>query len=400
MPYIELGSTAYSRAMIGMLLGSIVTFAIMYSPQPLMSVFSEEYHISPSTASFTISLTTLALAVCLLFVSQFANAWGRKKVMSLSLVCTSLLAIASSFCPNFYLFLFLRFIEGISVAGFPSVAIAYLNEEISPLSIGKVIGIYVAGTAIGGFMGRVVIGGLTDLFSWHIAFFILGLISLAFSLWFWLYLPESRNFKQTSFSFKSWQAQAKACLTNQNLRYVYAIGFVVMGIYIALLNYVGYLLTKEPYNLSQTIFGFLFAVNLIGTWSSILFGKLADHHSRVHVTCLAITLLIAGALLTLHPALLIKIIGITVFVFGFFASHSVASSWVGLLAAKEIKAQASSLYLLFYYGGSSLIGWSGGIFLADFGWNGLISYICTLALLLGFVLIQAKPSLSLSFEKS
>ncbi|MEV2909190.1 hypothetical protein ABNF65_11215 [Paenibacillus larvae] len=36
-----------------------------------------------------------------------------------------------------------------------------LNEEFSPKAIG--MGVYVAGTALGGFLGRVIIGGLTDL---------------------------------------------------------------------------------------------------------------------------------------------------------------------------------------------------------------------------------------------
>lgn len=36
-----------------------------------------------------------------------------------------------------------------------------LNEEFSPKAIG--MGVYVAGTALGGFLGWVIIGGLTNL---------------------------------------------------------------------------------------------------------------------------------------------------------------------------------------------------------------------------------------------
>ncbi|WP_058303388.1 MFS transporter [Gorillibacterium timonense] len=378
MDYVEIGSRTHRRAAIGMLLGSIVSFAIMYSPQPLISLFSKEYGISAGTAGLAVSVTTMALSVSLLFVSILSNRWGRKLIMSVSLLSTSILAIASAFVHDFQLFLVIRFLEGISVAGFPSVAMAYLNEEFSPKSIGKIMGIYVAGTSIGGFVGRIVIGALTDLFSWQISLVMLGSISLLCSLWFWLYLPASRNFAAKKTSLSVWSKEMLVNLRNRDLLRLFAIGFLLMGIYISVLNYIGYPLTHAPYNLSQTVFGFLFVVNLAGTYSSLLFGRLADRFPRSHVLGFAMAIFTAGVLLTLNHLLVLKIIGVALVAFGFFAAHSVASGWVGILASREHKAHASSCYLLFYYAGSSLIGWSGGTFLTHYSWNGLVYYLCAL----------------------
>jgi MFS transporter, YNFM family, putative membrane transport protein len=372
MDYIEIGSRQYRKALVCMLVGSLVTFATLYCPQPLLSVFSEQYHVSPATASFTISFATGALAVSMLFVPILTNAWGRKRVMSISLFLTSLLAILSAFCHNFQLLLTLRLLEGISLAGFPATAMAYLGEEFSPRSIGRIMGVYVAGTGVGGFVGRVVIGTLTDFYSWQLALLSLGIFSLLCSIWFWLNLPESRNFRRVTISFAHWAESLKAGLSHKNLLYLYGIGFLAMGAYVVVLNYIGYPLRRAPYHLSQTLLGLLFVVNLVGLWSSVLFGKLADRFPRVRVISWAMALFISGAFLTLHWLLWVKIVGLTVLVFGFFASHAVASGWIGVVAPREIKAQASSLYLLFYYTGSSLIGWSGGFFWARFGWSGVI----------------------------
>lgn len=49
-------------------------------------------------------------------------------------------------------------------------------------SIGSVIGSYVAGTAIGGFTGRIIIGALTDLLDRHAAFMVQGIVCLLGSL--------------------------------------------------------------------------------------------------------------------------------------------------------------------------------------------------------------------------
>lgn len=389
MKYIEIGSKAHKNASAGVLIGSTVTFAIMYSPQPLISLYSKQYHIRPETASLSISLTAIALAISLIFVSLLANGWSRKIFMSISLIITSLLSILTSFTESFTLFLIIRFLEGISIAGFPSIAMAYLNEEFSPSDIGKVIRYYVAGTATGGLAGRIIIGALTDLTSWHIAFFIQGVLSLLASIWFFIYFPESKNFLKIKISMQVWASSLKKTLWNKKLIVIYLTGFLLMGSYITILDYIGYPLTKAPYYLSQTIFGFLFVVNIFGIFSSILFGKLADKYPRENVIGLAILIFITGILLTINKYLLVKIIGVSAVAFGFMAAHTVASSWAGLTATKDTKSQASSFYLLFYYTGSSFIGWSGGIFLNHFGWNGVVLYVCVL--LSVAILISCKP---------
>lgn len=379
-----------------MLLGSLVTFATLYSPQTLLSLFSEHYRVSPSTASFTISLTTAALALGMLFVSLFSNAWGRKWMMSVSLFLTSALAILSSFGDSFRFLLVIRLLEGFSLAGFPATAMAYLGEEFSPKSIGGIMGIYVAGTGVGGFVGRVVVGSLTDLFSWRAALLGLGAVNLLCSLYFWFNLPESAHFKPAAISWARWTGSLKDGVRNPKLLSLYGTGFLLMGVYVVLLNYIGYPLRQAPYRLSQTVLGSLFAVNLLGIWSAVLFGRLADRYPRPLVIGSAIALLLGGALLTLHGALGVKILGLTVFVFGFFAGHTVASGWVGVTAPAGIKAQASSWYLLFYYAGSSLIGWSGGFCWARFGWGGVIALIGALLGMAALLILRiaATPSLT------
>jgi len=378
MHRIEKHDPEYRRVLACMLLGSIVTFAVMYAPQPLLAVFSREYGISPATASMSISISTLALAVSLLFVPTISRRIGRKRTMVFSLVATSALAIISGFSHSFGFFLFVRLLEGVTISGFPAIAIAYLNEEISSASIGGAMGAYVAGTAVGGFVGRVAIGPLTELFSWQVAFLVLGIACLVCSALFWPLLPASKNFRSGKIAIRRSLDAIGAGLARKELRLLYFMGFLVMGAYVVLLNYVGYPLTAAPYHLSQTALGSLFVVNLFGIVSSTLFGQLADRHARSTLMGVACLIFVSGALLTLVPSLWVKIAGIGVFAFGFFAAHTTASGWVGVAAHAEKKATASSLYLLFYYMGSSVVGWAGGYVWASMRWSGVIGLICVL----------------------
>lgn len=98
---------------------------------------------------------------------------------------------------------------------------------------------------------------------------------------------------------------------------------------------------------------------------------------------MAVLIAILGAVVTLSSSLFITIPGLAVFTFGFFGAHAVASSWVGVRAVNH-RAQASSLYLLFYYTGSSVAGAVGGLFWMHFGWRGVVSMLTILLVLAVF----------------
>jgi YNFM family putative membrane transporter len=84
--------------------------------------------------------------------------------------------------------------------------------------------------------------------------------------------------------------------------------------------------------------------------------------------------------------------GIVTFVFGFFGAHSVASGLVGERAAAQSKAQASSLYLLFYYAGASVVGTASGLLWRPYGWSGVVISL-TILLFLALAATAVLPAL-------
>ena len=390
MSYIEKGSSRYWRGIGALFFGSFVTFALLYCTQPLIPTFSAEFNLNPSYASLSISLTTGCLAVFMLIVSWLSDARGRKLIMTISLLGSALLALVVAFTTDFTLLLILRALQGVMLAGYPAIAMAYINEEFDPGVIGLVMGIYVSGNSIGGLVGRIIVSTLTDFFSWHIALAGMGLICVGVSIWFWFNLPNSQHFVPEKRSLLDLISAVVRNVQNPMLLLLNMIGFLVMGSFVTLYNYIGYSLMMAPYNLSQTIVGCIFFVYLVGTFSSTYMGKLADQMGSEKILCLSTGIMLAGCLVTLESNLYIKIMGVAIFTFGFFGSHSVASSWIGKSASSD-KAQASSVYLLFYYIGASVLGSVGGKFLSLYGWSGvvfLISVALCIALVIAAVLFR------------
>lgn len=396
MDYIQKGTRAFHKANWALFLAGFITFANLYVTQPLLPTFSEAFHVSPAVASLSLSVTTFALAVSLIIVSSLSEAWGRKSLMTISIFAASVLTLALAFSPNFEIILVLRVVQGIVFAGLPAIAMAYLGEEMEPASLGVAMGLYISGNSVGGLSGRVIIGTLTDHYNWHTGMMVLGGISLLVSLLFVWMLPSSKHFSARPLQLKALTKTLLQHLRDPSMLCLYGMGFLLMGSFVTLYNYIGFKLMAPPYNLSATIVGWIFVIYLVGTFSSAWFGSLADRYGRQRMLLLAIAIMLAGAIVTLNGLLTLKIIGITVFTFGFFAAHSIASGWVSKRASHD-KAQASSLYLFFYYFGSSVGGTVGGVFWMKYGWIGVITMIavflliaCVLSFLLKTIIAKRK----------
>ncbi|WP_342043208.1 MFS transporter [Bacillus sp. OTU2372] len=380
MEKLQQGTTAFRRANFALFAGGFITFSILYDVQPLLPIFTKEFDVTAATGSLALSVTTFTLAISMLFISSLSEAWGRKPIMSASLLLSSLIVIITAFSPTFSSLLGFRILQGIVLAGLPAIAMAYLGEEVDSRSLGIAMGIYISGNSIGGMAGRIITGSITDLFSWRIAMGTIGVISLILSFWFWFHLPNSRYFAPKPLKLKALSKSLVGHLKDPALLCLFCIAFILMGSFVTLYNYIGFELLAPPYHLSQTIVGWIFIVYLTGTFSSTWMGRLSDSLGRKKVLWIGLVIMAAGAIVTLASPLVLKIIGIAVFTFGFFGAHSIASSWVGR-RARTAKAQASSLYLFFYYSGSSIAGTAGGFFFSNFGWKGVIGFIICLLLL-------------------
>lgn len=380
MGYIQQGTSAFRKSNLAFFAAGFNTFAILYSTQPLMPEYTKEFHISPTMASLSLSMTTISLAVSMLIFSSISEVIGRKPVMIFSMIAASVLSILTAFSTTYEALLVFRVIQGLALGGLPSIAMAYLGEEMEPSSLGVAMGLYISGNSLGAVCGRIISGMLTDLFNWHIAIGTISFISLVASLIFFLSLPKSQNFKPRQPEIGKLLESMVSHLKDPGLLILYSIGFLILGSNVALFNYMGYVLAAPPYSLSQTLVGWIFIVFLVGMFSSVWMAKLANTYGSQKALTLSLFITLAGVCLTLDSNLWLKIVGLPIMTFGFFGSHSIASGWVGRRALHD-RAQASSLYLFFYYAGSSIGGTTAGAFWSTYGWGGVVSMI------MGFLLI-------------
>lgn len=375
--FIRHGTAAFRRANWALFAAGIATFGLLYCVQPLMPQFSREFGVSAAGSALSLSLPSAVLGVAILFTGPLSDAKGRKALMTASLFSSAVLTLLTAVAPGWTTLLVLRTLLGLTLSGLPAVAMTYLSEEMHSESIGLGMGLYIAGSAAGGMGGRLAAGVVTEFFGWRWGIAALGAIGLVCAWVFARCLPPSRRFAPRSLNGSDSIGRFRRLFADPGLPWLFAEGFVLLGAFIAVYNYIGYRLMEAPYALSQAAVGLLFSVYLVGTVSSTLIGHAAGRLGRRKVLWIMFVIMLAGLALTMAGALWIIIAGTAVITFGFFGGHSIVSSWVGRRAGPD-KAQASSMYLFVYYLGSSVAGATGGLFYARYGWNGVAGFTAAL----------------------
>jgi YNFM family putative membrane transporter len=391
--YIHHGSPAFRRTNLALFAAGFATFGLLYCVQPLMPEFSRDYGVSEAGAALSLSLTTGVLAFAMLFAGALSDAWGRKSVMVASLLSSAVLVLVTSVMPGWPALLSVRTLLGLTLSGLPAVAMTYLSEEMDIESIGLGMGLYISGSAVGGMGGRLITGVLTDFFGWRVGVAVVGAIGLIAGAIFWRALPPSRHFTAQPLRWRVVAGRFTGMFHDRGLPWLFVEGFLLLGAFVTVYNYLGYRLLAPPYNLSQAVVGLIFGIYLVGTFSSAWMGHLAGKLGRRKVLWTAFALMLAGVALTMTRPLPLIMLGIVAVTFGFFGGHSIVSSWVGRRAGSA-KAQASSMYLFCYYMGSSIAGASGGLFYASHGWTGVALFVGAMVLaglLIALLLFRLPP---------
>ncbi|RJS95065.1 MFS transporter [Salinisphaera sp. Q1T1-3] len=378
--YLARGSRDYLKANFALFAASFATFSSMYSVQPLMPLFSRRFDVSAAVSSLSLSVTTGVLAFTLFLAGLMSGAIDRKRVMAVSLFASALLSLLAAAAPSWSMLLMARGLEGFTLGGVPALAMAYLSEEIEPAGLGSAVGLYIAGSATGGMGGRVIAGWVAEAYGWRAAIAAVGAIGLIAGVVFVCLLPRSKNFvARKGLSLREHAEPVRSHLRHPALPWVFFCGFAFMGAFVSVYNYSAYRLAAPPFSLGQGAIGAVFTIYILGIFTSAIAGRVADRHGRPPVLVLSVVLMAAGLAITWIDSLPAIVLGIGLVTIGFFAGHSTASGWVGLLASHG-KGHAAGLYLLGYYLGSSILGSLGGLFWADYAWPGVAAMVAIILL--------------------
>ncbi|NLU72284.1 MFS transporter [Streptomyces sp. HNM0575] len=350
----------------------LATFALLYSTQALLPEISRDLHADPGLASWTVSGATIGLALAVLPLAALSERFGRHRMLTVSMSAAVVLALAAPFAPDMGTLIALRTLQGAAIAGVPASAMAYLADEVRSRHLVGATGLFVAGNSVGGMSGRVLTGWVTEAWGWRAGLAAVAVASLLCVVAFRLLAPRARHFRPSPLNARAVARTVSAHLHNPLLVRLYAIGMLFMVVFGGVYTVIGYRLVAEPFGLSQGLIGSVFVIYLVGTGTSAAAGRLNARLGRRGMIYAGIVTASSGLLLSLVDSLVAVAAGLVLITAGFFAGHAVASGSVSRTATHG-RAQASALYQMTYYTGSSLGGALGAAAFAAGGWQATVS---------------------------
>jgi predicted MFS family arabinose efflux permease len=375
------------RGVVGVFVCGLVAFLTLYATQPLLPLLEALFHASKSAVGWTVSASTLGVAIAAPLLGTFTERMNRKRVILASALLLAVPTCAAASSSSLGWLVFWRLLQGLITPGVFATTIAYITENWPPTAVAPVMSIYVSGTALGGFCGRLITGIIAEHAGWRLSFVVLGATSFAGAALVWWLLPNRprRHTEAALPPLRQIFLPMFAHFRNSRLLVTYLVGFNVLFSLVGVFTYITYYLAAPPFLLSTAQLSLLFVVYLVGLVATPLAGALLPRVGlRAGITG-SVLLSLVGVLLTLIPSLWIVVAGLALCCTGVFISQSCATSFLREAAPESSRASAVGMYVACYYIGGTVAGVAPSLVWNLGGWTACVAMIAVIDLISIFV---------------
>ncbi|MDR3346574.1 MAG: MFS transporter, partial [Campylobacteraceae bacterium] len=341
----------------------------LYAAQPIQPLFKDEFALSNFQSVIFTSVIMFPLGIAPILYGYILETVSTRKMLRFSLLSLGVLEIIFSLGNSYALLLSVRALQGFLIPAAMTSIVSFISYSSSSSNIQKALGNYIAITIMGGFVGRLLSGILSEYFGWRLFFLLIG-IALVGSFFLLLRVDDD-----TKAGFvKPTKKEIINVLKIKHNLYIYATIFCVFFAFQGLLNFLPFELKNINANLGESKVGFMYAGYIIGLIVAMNITKVIKFLGGERQTMLVgMVVYIIGLELFNIRDFQTMFFSMFVFCLGMFTVHSTATGFVNKLAQKH-KSITNGLYISFYYAGGTLGSFLPGVFYQHFGWQAFLLF--------------------------
>ncbi|MEM1045768.1 MAG: MFS transporter [Pseudomonadota bacterium] len=359
------------NAVIGLL--SFLTLIDLFGAQALLPKLTAAYGVDPATMGFAVNATTLGMAAAGLAVAYFSRHIDRKTGIWISLALLSVPTFLLGIVEDLTLFTVLRIVQGLLMSAAFTLTMAYLAERCSAAEAVGAMAAYITGNVVSNLLGRLMAASFADMFGlsgsfW--AFAALNLLGAALAAHCLTQATPREAEGPGESPFTVWGRH----LANPALQAGFAIGFLILFVFLSVFTYVNYVLASPPFDLTSTQLGLVYFVFLPAVLTTPFAGTLVTRYGVIRTFVLSMGVAAIGIAGLLSPNLGVVLFGLALVGVGTFCAQAAVTGFIGSAAATD-RAAASGLYLASYYLGGLVGAFVVGRIFAAAGWGGSVAAV-------------------------
>ncbi|TLS37065.1 MFS transporter [Pseudalkalibacillus caeni] len=318
---------------------------------PLIPTMAKETNMPIELGGLLVAVYAVFYALSAPVFGALSDRLGRKKMLLFGSVVFALATALTGTASSFVMLLTFRALSGIGAGMVGPVVFALVGDRYAYKERGRAIGI-VTGALISASIVGVPLGGyVAQLFSWRLAFWLIGFLSIASSIAVWKFIPNiAQDIQKTDHSLLVVVKQFRTALSNRSVflallvTLLYYGGLQGMFVNIGTFYSIKFDLTSGDIGLVLMTAGF---GSVIG---SVVGGRLADKYGK-KVMILGSSLVVAASVMvismtnSLVPAILINVLWATVYGFGQSALTALISELSPSIRGTVMSLNSSAMHM-------------------------------------------------------
>ncbi|PBB83946.1 MULTISPECIES: MFS transporter [unclassified Mesorhizobium] len=363
---------------------AFLTLVDLFATQAILPSLVVKFGVRRATMGFAVNASTFGMAVAGIAVALFGRGIDRRNGIWISLAILAIPTTLLSQTDNIVVFALLRVAQGLCMSTAFTLTMAYLAEHFSTRQTTSALAAYVTGNVASNFFGRLLSAAVADTFGISTNFLTFAALNLLGAAVVWFTLQKTSAMMRAELDGQPARAAWKAPLRNVELRACFAIGFLILFVFIGTFTYVNFQLVAVPISLTPMALGAVYFVFLPSMLTTPLAGRVAASLGPRGGIGATLSLAIVGLLLLLVPNLPIVLAGMALVAVGTFLAQAIATGHVSRTASRD-RAAASGIYLASYYGGGLAGSFLIGQIYDRVGWTACVAVLA--AVLAGAIAI-------------
>jgi MFS transporter, YNFM family, putative membrane transport protein len=348
---------------------AFLTLVDLFATQAILPSLSNRFGVPPSRMGVAVNLSTLGMAVTGLCIAVFGRGIDRHTGIWMSLALLAIPTTALAFTDSLVQFSILRIAQGMCMASAFALTMAYLGEHFSSAGTATALAAYVTGNVASNVFGRMLSAYTADQFGIASNFLVFASLNLAGAALAFFVLTKTAAMMPAAAEKPGPRMRLGALLRNADLVRAFAIGFLILFVFIGTYTYVNFRLVSPALGVTPMGLGLVYLVFLPSLVTTPLAAQLARLAGPSRGIAWTLAAAIAGLMLCLGSNLVMVLAGLALIAAGTFAAQAIATGHVSRSAHSDARSAASGIYLSSYYAG----GLAGSILIGQiyehFGWG-------------------------------